>query len=151
MNILRNFDKFRKGIELDLENFKIKEHSGELESTTKTIGTYAKCANRIVGLFKNSNNKFSIFIDENFYKIDSDFNIEFDKKEKTSILTIKTGNGDSYKLEYINDLEPISTLTYTEEDEDVDFGLWLFNILNSKDRISILNKTNEKYKPVNKK
>lgn len=151
MNILRNFDKFRKGIELNLENFKINEHSDELKSTTKTIGTYAERANRIVGLFKNSNDKLSLFIDKNVYKIDPNFNIEFDKKEKKSILTIKAGNGDLYKLEYINDLEPISTLTYTEEDEDVDFGLWLFNILNSKDRMSILSKTNEKYKPVNKK
>lgn len=45
------------------------------------------------------------------------------------------------KIEVLNILyktrQPMSTLWYTEETEDADFGEWLFNILNSELRRSI--------------
>ncbi len=41
--------------------------------------------------------------------------------------------GRVYDIHYETE-EPVSTMFYSEGEEDVDFGLWLLNVLNSNER-----------------
>ncbi|SIT25179.1 hypothetical protein SAMN05421788_106253 [Filimonas lacunae] len=45
-------------------------------------------------------------------------------------------------IEYFDDSFPVSTPFYTEDEEDANFGLWVYNIITNKERCALFCKNN---------
>ncbi|MCP3926132.1 MAG: hypothetical protein GY714_26505, partial [Desulfobacterales bacterium] len=96
------------------------------------VGVYSNLGENILGLFLISEKLFTLFngevlefssFEEIYHKIDGDH------RE----LSMKFGKRD-YRCVYTITDDPVSTQFYSEDVEDVDFGLWLHNVLSSKER-----------------
>jgi hypothetical protein len=135
MNILRNFDRFSQGITLD-KNGILSPYDFELTISTKTIGIYKNFNNVIIGLIKNSDRTISLLINNIFYSVDDKLKLTFHVEDIKSNLLIKYNGENILNITYERQT-PISTLWYSEEFEDVDFGEWIYNILNSEERKNI--------------
>ncbi len=91
----------------------------------------------------------ALFLDQKNLKIQIDkvvFDLEIDK----IVIYFTKSNNDNCKFDIFRNEELIFSENYyfehndklgifwAEEEEDVNFGLWLFNVLNNKERIGIL-------------
>ena len=141
MNILRNFEILKKGLELDSVSLKSTDYKIDLTIDNKTIGQYKEFDNYIVGLYKSSKYQISMLIDNQSYPVDNKLIIEFEIKNEISNFVVKYDNEYILNVSYQTQI-PVSTLWYTEEIEDVDFGQWIYNLLKSEERKSIFLKTN---------
>jgi len=101
-------------------------------------GYYDIIDNHFLILYKDENEFLSLKIDELSFFVTDTFSIKYYIKNNRGALIVKDED-KSINIEY-NLLEkyPVSTLYYSEEDEDANFGLWLSNVLNSEDRKTIL-------------
>ena len=101
-------------------------------------GFYEIIDNHLIILYKTANNLLSLKVDDLVFNISDRFSIRYFDEDNYGFLNIK----DEYKeikLRYsILSMGIVSTLFYSEEEEDVNFGLWLANVLNSGEKIAIL-------------
>ncbi|MEO4005337.1 hypothetical protein [Flavobacterium sp. CAU 1735] len=79
------------------------------------------------------NNEFHFFNNENI-------KVDYQVLDKEALLTFYNSRDDKttiirYSTE---EKEPISTLWYTEDEEDSNLGLWIYNVLNNQERIEIM-------------
>jgi hypothetical protein len=126
----------------DLSSHKVEIHTVENKESAilnfPLKGCYDILEGKVLALYKRDNEKLELLIGKQQVPIDAIEDVLFEKKVKTNILSIITLQG-SVTFEYdTSNLFQVTTLTYSEEEEDVNFGLWLFNILKSRERQNIL-------------
>ncbi|MPT35904.1 MAG: hypothetical protein E2604_12660 [Flavobacterium sp.] len=79
------------------------------------------------------NNEFHYFNNENI-------KVDYQVLNKEALLTFyNSNNNEATIIQYsTEEMVPISTLWYTEDEDDVNFGLWIYNVLNNQERIEII-------------
>ena len=88
--------------------------------------------------YKNDNNFLSLIVDDYSFPVDETFSLSYDNSNNIGILNIQNQK-KTISINYDSSAKPfISTLHYSEEEEDANFGLWLLNVLNSQERKEIL-------------
>jgi len=132
---LINKDIYDKVLMLDLSNKSIKEISRKkLNSDIVESGFYSHLSNKTIGLYRNNN---SIYFFENKFtiQITSDITAEFEAFRRRRILKILSNNEIVYRIKYKvkNSIEDEDFTPFIDE-EDFDFGLFIYNIINSTDR-----------------
>lgn len=101
-------------------------------------GVYKKIDSYYIIVFSFNNNVFLI-INNLIYSIDSiDFFIEYTKHdENRNSISIYVDSVLDVDISYYEEFKPVDTLFFSEEEEDVNFGLWLSNVLNNIERRNI--------------
>ncbi len=90
----------------------------------------------VIALYKEDG-RLKLMTGDKVFEADAIF-VSYKRNNDYGELTI-SGKDANIVFNYpVNDKYFISTLTYTEEEEDVNFGLWLANILNSDERKRII-------------
>ncbi len=137
---LNKYNEVNKNILLDLKDFKFKE---EIDSVNiDSFGFYDLLGEKKVG-FTSINENLFLFIEEVCYKLDIDSKVDYKRKDDFAYFSI-TQKNNSCELKYSFE-EPLSTLGYSESDEDSDLGLWIFNLLNSPEKIKFFKEYNNIY------
>jgi hypothetical protein len=101
-------------------------------------GFYDILSGHLVILFKNIDNLLMLMIDDYCMTLDGAFKVSYRDENATGLLSIGDSNRSILIRYDISKDLPISTTYYSEESEDVNFGLWLSNVLNSEERKKIL-------------
>ena len=85
------------------------------------------------------NNTFHLFKKENF---DIDYKVN---KYQAQLSFKNLSNNSRYELLYsTGNMDKVSSIYYSEEEEDVNFGLWIYNVLSNNERIEIIKKYSPK-------
>lgn len=142
---LQQFLKSNNQIVLETDTFfyKIEENLNAQDEifSLPMAGNYCLLENELLMLFC-IDNKIYLFFNNQFHLF-NEKEIRVDYKEKNSV-GILVFNGNNYSTEVIystEEMTPLSTFIYSEEEEDVNFGLWINNVLNDKERIEIVRDT----------
>ncbi|MCP3923939.1 MAG: hypothetical protein GY714_15280, partial [Desulfobacterales bacterium] len=96
------------------------------------VGVYSNLGENILGLFLISEKLF-IWLNGEVLEFSNFEEISHKVDGDHRVLKMKFGKRDYISIYSITD-SPISTQFYSEDDEDVDFGLWVHNVLSSKER-----------------
>jgi hypothetical protein len=126
------------------ENYFIDESIGttDLKVYVDSIGARGLCEiieTYFIALYKDWNNSLVLNINSKLFQIDQYFSIFYidNIKKNVASLIIKRQEVEVY-IEYsILECHQVSTIYYTEEYEDANFGFWLYSILNSEERKKI--------------
>ncbi|WP_407324093.1 hypothetical protein R5O24_03870 [Tenacibaculum maritimum] len=137
---LNKYKEANKKILLDLKDFKFKDEI--CSDNVTSFGFYDLLGGKILGL-SSINESLFLFVEGSCYKLDTNLKVNYKRVNNVAHLSI-TKNIHSYELKYFFE-ESLSTLSYSEENEDSDFGLWVYNVLNSKERINIFKEYNNNY------
>lgn len=104
-------------------------------------GFYSYLQDELVMLFC-FNRKIYIYFNNKFHSFDeAHIKVNYTQNNQKALLkfdTISFNHQISYSIE---DMIPVSTLTYTEDEEDANFGLWIYNVLNNNERLEIMKNT----------
>lgn len=135
---LRHFDKYNTILVLDsLNGKKVVQSSTPDENTS---GWYYNFENEFIGIFSNVEELY-VYFNRSIYPLNESLSIKYSRKGRYANLSLRYMD-DMFSTYYKFNL-PVSTLWYSEDDEDVDFGLWLYNIINSPERKKIFTDSNK--------
>ncbi len=135
--ILRKLKQYNKGAQVSTDFKTLTELGNEINSETDTCGLYDIINDSIIALFTTSEDKIFVHLNNKTIEFDNNTKIGFDEKNSICKLYVEK-NGKRENIDYKQDDEPVSTLWYSESYEDVNIGLWIYNVLSSKERINIL-------------
>jgi len=126
---LQSFEEFDTVLELN--SITQKHLIIKRKEIDTTCGFFSDYNTNVVGIlcFKNA---IWLYYNNLMNKYNDNMKIEYIRNNNLARLSISDSQNE-FIIRYLVD-SPLSTLTYSEEDEDSDFGLWLSNILNSKER-----------------
>jgi len=119
------------------KNLDARQHlkiNGTFASGEGVVGFYDILNNVTIGLFV-VDRKIYLYNEGVTIECRPDVIVEHSKEGDSRRLVIKWG-GDTLDLAYKVDAVQVSYL-YSEDEEDVDFGLWISNILNNEERREI--------------
>lgn len=123
---LRNFYIRRERIRIDVNvDWMISSYETEL-------GLYDNLGSDCLGLYALRCELY-LYINGSSFRISDGLTVSrvtFGREKKLNILD----NQIYYEVTYHCDRSPVSTPYYSEVEENVDFGLWMSNVLNSEDR-----------------
>jgi hypothetical protein len=108
---------------------------GTIASTDRASGFYAHLDKDLVGLFV-INGRLYICLNNIVHEVSPKTTAEYSRNGDQREICLNLDQ-DKIVIAYTNSREPVSTVFYSEEEEDVDFGLWLSNVLNSSERKQI--------------
>lgn len=77
-------------------------------------------------------------MDDLSFDIDENFLVDYHINGKTALLKIEDKRRMISMEIHPQEFIPVSTLHYSETEEDVNFGVWIFNVLSSTERRKIL-------------
>jgi hypothetical protein len=121
--------------EFDIDMSHIAAADGN-RSVGEHVGMYAILSGKVVG-YVACNGQLAIVLDEKTIEVDESLSVHWTAHGQFNRLEIVQGSY-RFSIEYLNDRKPISTPFYTEDDEVVDFGHWLSNVLNTPERKDFL-------------
>lgn len=99
-------------------------------------GLYSELGDYRVGLFAAGNRSF-LYLNGLGYDVqDRPVNASFHQEGEQRRLELRIGEIE-VPIRYVNSRTPVSTLWYSECEEDADFGIWLTNMLSSEERLAI--------------
>ena len=129
----------KKKLQLDIVDI---SDSSTQHSTlaTKAIGVVGQMGDSIAGLLVYNGLLYILYDGRTTSVFPGEVFSTFHQDGERRVVHIVTRQR-TFNITYINLLEPVSTMYYSEDQEDVDFGLWLNNILNSQERQSNLIRT----------
>lgn len=113
-----------------------------IEKTSDTIidlpdAGFFDYLNEELVIFVSFDDNVYIYYNNHFHFFDKKIIVEYKVFDNMSMLYFK--NNDSHKIIYSHEnIKKVSSLYYTEEEEDANFGLWLFNVLNNSERLKII-------------
>ena len=97
-------------------------------------GFYDLVDDQLVALMTDELGNLTIIANYKWLPFNSVTNLEYRKNGSTAHIYITT-NEKSFEIEYdTSSMIPATTLWYSEDYEDVDFGLWLAGVFNSKEK-----------------
>jgi hypothetical protein len=96
-------------------------------------GFYSELAGHCVGLFVVQRQLFVLIDGEAMEVKGRHTSATFQQTGGSSSLRIHCGGRD-WRINYVNTGVALSSLTYTAEEEDANFGLWMANVINSDER-----------------
>ena len=135
--ILRKINEYKKGAEINEKTGNFKELEYDINSKTKTRGFYDIIEGNFIALYHTVDYKFFIIINNHRIEYNSNTKIEYNNCDAKHTLIVNSDEQE-IRLDYTLSIEPLSTPWYTECEEDVNIGLWIYNILNSELRRNIL-------------
>jgi hypothetical protein len=101
-------------------------------------GFYELLSDKLFVLYKDLSEQLILVVEKQWISFNDISELKYERASETAILSIRTPDSDfSYRYN-VSELKPVSTLWYSEEDEDVDFGLWLSLIYKSSERKKII-------------
>ncbi len=114
----------------------VNETVGELVEHDLSVGFYSRLGDCIIGLFV-AGKRLLLWWDSEILEVNRCNEIKHIRKENIRKFSL---NYDSkvYEITYKIYDDPVSTQFYSENEEDVDFGLWICNVLCSEERISMV-------------
>jgi hypothetical protein len=128
---LRNFFRVNELMDIDC-------HSEGLDAESfrgaATVGLYSRLRDVTVGLFACGGRLF-VWLDGEIMGVNDGLAVAHAASGSEAKLIVRCGQ-ESYSIEYARGF-PVSTIYYSEDDEDADFGLWISNVLNSEERKQI--------------
>jgi len=128
------FSSSRVTIDLDLDKTGVCKGQS---SQNLTMGLYSQLGTYRVGLFVIGSKLFlcmnDVIVDTSIDEISTSYS----KNEEWRELQIRVGI-KNHLIAYANPRAPVSTPFYSEDEEDVDFGLWIHNIFSSGERRQII-------------
>lgn len=136
MKILRNYQIYNQCKILNTDG-QLVDYQDTNDCDLEMKGRYAEIDGLFLALFKSSEFEISLMVDDKIYPADNELIIDFKEENGKSFLKAIYNKKKILDIAYPTP-EPMSTFYYTEESEDADFGEWIFNILNSDLRKSIL-------------
>ncbi|MCG2616965.1 hypothetical protein LZZ85_21895 [Terrimonas sp. NA20] len=101
-------------------------------------GVYEIINNHLVILYKPEVDKVLLRVDVDEFVINDKFSLKYHIEGNRGILIIRDHSKVISLDIFLGNLFPVSTFHYSEDEEDVNFLLWLSNVLNSKERFKIL-------------
>lgn len=108
----------------------------------KPCGMYADIGGHCLGLF-GAGGKLCMQIDGRAFDVDpASIRVAWQQRGRSNHLDIidSRPKGIEFHVDYSVTAVPVD-VSWPETEEDVDFGLWLFNVINSDERRSILTKS----------
>lgn len=112
------------------------DHVAERNAENAAIGFFGRLAEIDIGIFVMAEHIF-LMINKLAYDVTNEFSPTEYRREKTMCeLTLHVGKGAS--VGYPIPPGPITTVFYSEDEEDADFGLWIHNVLSSRERRKII-------------
>jgi len=133
---LRNFFLVNDKIAIDVPVDKAGA-CGESNIENKTVGFYGCLGKDCVGLFAMRERLF-VYINGKVSDVPGEGKpTSYSREQGLCVLRLSLG-GEIHMISYCNARPSISTLTYSEDEEDADFGLWLHNVLASDERRRIV-------------
>ncbi|WP_347067843.1 hypothetical protein [Flavobacterium sp. WV_118_3] len=127
-------------IETDNMSFVMNEDSIEDINNYPEAGSFDYLNEELIMLI-SFNKYIYVFYDNLFHHFEKDkLKVNYSVLDNVAKLSFEDiVNNKIYEINYsIKDMEEISSIYYTEEEEDVNFGLWLYNVLNNSERIQII-------------
>lgn len=120
-----------------LKNFKINDEFKEVDLSSSLFhkqdfvnGFYECLGGTFVAIFLIDTSLF-LRIEDSYFKLDGHVTSSHSINNDICVLTIEAGEGQSLEVSY--DYEtPLSTIFWTEDDEDVNFGVWISHIIQSQ-------------------
>ncbi len=105
----------------------------------KSLGMYDIVDGIFLALYKSSKNTLSMVINAKNFPIDEYFSIKYYENPLNSMAFMQVQyKADQLSISYdVKNMHPVSSIYYSEIMEDVNFGLWLSNVLNSSERKEI--------------
>lgn len=101
-------------------------------------GIYDYLGEHFLALFKDWNHKIILILDNKWLPISTIKKISYRRNNNLDTLSIASED-NSYEVHYPAESFPEKcSVFWTEDDEDVNFGLWLSNVLNSIERKTII-------------
>jgi hypothetical protein len=107
----------------------------ESASSNITCGFYCELGGDRIGLFA-VNDMLYIYLNDRTCQVDDECRVSYLQKGNSRELKLSFGP-ENYDVIYINLRNAVSTQYHSEDEEDVDFGLWLYNVLSSSQRRQI--------------
>lgn len=137
---ISNFLEARNQIILSVNDYSFTEFTDlkkedNLYSITSR-GFYISKEEGIV-MFFCVNKDLYIYLNYSFFKLDSNNSVQFEQRNEAKRLSLFNKEKLVTCFEYKDDFVVVSTLLYSEEEEDANFGLWIANIVNNKERKTI--------------
>jgi hypothetical protein len=86
--------------------------------------------------------KLYVFLANVFYEVTENFYVVFNENGNSKLISLFQKDQKISMLEYIDDCENGSTIFYSEDKEDSNFGLWFKNVINSMERRKIFIENN---------
>lgn len=135
---LRRFTRWSQVLAFDISKQQVEVLSNKFKtSDIKTSGFYDEVNNIILSLF-SLNQSIYLSISNKLFKIDNDYTIQYSSDKKKGNLLIKNNNITILNIFYpVDEFNLASSLYYSPEQEDENFGLWLSNVLNDDSRKQI--------------
>lgn len=101
-------------------------------------GIYDYLGEHFLALFKDWNHKIILILDDKWLPISTIKNISYRRNSNLDTFSI-ISEDNAYEVQYQADSIPEKcSVFWSEDDEDVNFGLWLSNVLNSIERKKII-------------
>lgn len=108
----------------------------ERNAENTAFGFFGRLAEKDIGIFVMAEHIF-VMINELAYDVTNESSPTEYRRDKTMCeLTFHVGKGAS--ISYPIPPGPITTVFYSEDEEDADFGLWIHNVLSSGERRKII-------------
>lgn len=131
---LEKFNDFHSVLIIDTEKSKALVQERVSLNDNLITGKYFNFKEDIIGIFC-ANKEMFLYYGNQIHSFIKMKQVNYYRKNQRAFIDFVDIN-DTYSFSYDFD-EPISNLTYSEEDEDSDFGFWLSNIFNSIERRNI--------------
>lgn len=134
MIALKNYYHRRDNILIDRDGRRI----GTATEGQPTAGWFAELEGNVIGLFQDRGQAW-LWWNEQVFPVTAGRMTQLEKPNCVSILTV-TLEERTLQAEYVAS-PPVSTLFYSEDEEDADFGLWLHRLLCSEERLTLFLKS----------
>lgn len=123
------FTNARREFDVDMPCLERVEAASHIE---RCRGFYADLSGKTVALAEYDGRLY-VILGERAVEVDESMSVRHSAEARNRRLVIEKG-AERLSIEYINDREPVSTLFYSEDEVDADFGLWLSGVLSSPER-----------------
>jgi uncharacterized protein YkuJ len=107
-----------------------------LNITEKYNGIYQVFSGILIAFFCSSECLY-LLLNEHVFLVDKELHVIYNADGDLKKIGVLKHNEVVCEVTYKDDSAPVSTLTYVEDEEDANFGLWLSNVISSEERRSI--------------
>lgn len=138
--ILRHKKKFNELLDIDIDTGEKRSFIKNGSAIEGSSGQFSRVNNQTFGLGLQSI-EFYLVVDNVVVPVTGDLTTTIRNDTNGRTFSLSGKDGLIVEVQYRPD-RPVDSLTYTEEDEDVDILLWSHNVLSSPDRMEIIRETN---------
>jgi len=92
----------------------------------------------LIVLYKKMDGKLSLVVDGLAFTMGGNFSVSYYVEGDDGFLKITDEHRSITVKFHLEDHKPVSSMFYTEDEEEANFGLWLPNVLNSGERKKII-------------